>query len=206
MSLDHLVYGVPDLARGVEVLAETLGVRAAPGGSHPGFGTRNALLSIGPDTYLEIIGPDPEQPPTAGRWFDLDALVAPRLVTWAAKADNDIEARTVRARAAGFDPGPVVPMSRQRPDGSRLAWHLTLAPRLAAAGLVPFLIAWGESPHPGAAAPEGCTLAALYGEHPRPEEVRPTLAALGVTLELRTAPQPALVAELDTPRGHIVLR
>src|SRR6186713_405022 len=84
--LDHLVYAVPDLDSGVADLEQRLGVRASAGGQHQGRGTRNALIALGPDSYLEILAPDPAQPrPAAGRWFGVDENVPARLAGWAAK-------------------------------------------------------------------------------------------------------------------------
>src|SRR5688500_14980783 len=80
-GVDHLVYASPELQTGVEKIEQILGVRATPGGQHPGRGTRNALLSLGPGVYLEIIGPDTEQPePAQPRPFGIDELKEPRLV------------------------------------------------------------------------------------------------------------------------------
>lgn len=116
--LDHLIYGVPVLADGVNQFESCFGVRAQPGGKHQGLGTHNALLGLGQSTYLEIIAPDPDQPvPAMPRPFGLDSLAGPRLVGWAIRCD-DIDARVARARAQGYDPGTQSSSSGPPPKGS----------------------------------------------------------------------------------------
>jgi len=206
LPLDHLVYAVSDLEAGIAHLERLLGVRASPGGSHRGLGTRNALLALGPDCYLEVIGPDPEQPePSAPRPFGVDRLRAGRLVTWAVKA-GDLERRVEAARRAGYDPGEVRSMSRDRPDGVRLEWRLTLRAEAAGEGLVPFLIDWGTTQSPAQHAARGCRLIALRAVHPRIPSVAALLHALEVDLALDPAPAAELVAVLDTPLGRVELR
>ena len=129
-DIDHLVYAVSDLAAGVAAVAAMLGVAPSPGGPHPGLGTRNFLVSLGDSSYLEIIGPDPEQPaPRRARPFGLDRLTGGRLVTWAIH-DHDLERRVAAARAKGFDTGPILPLSRQSPAGL-IEWRLTMRPEPA---------------------------------------------------------------------------
>jgi hypothetical protein len=204
--IDHLVYATPDLAAGVERVEKLLGVRAVPGGQHPGGGTRNALIGLGDQVYLEIIGPDPEQAKPAGpRRFGIDALTAPRLVTWAAKG-ADLDRIVEDARRNGIELGRVQAGSRRRPDGVMLAWKLTVSPTLTEGGVVPFFIDWGATPHPATSLPKGCTLVGLRAEHPDVERVREMMGALGLDLSLNPGPAAALVATISTPRGTVDLR
>jgi hypothetical protein len=204
--LDHLVLGVPDLESGVRQVEALLGVAATPGGAHPGLGTRNALVSVGADAYLEIIGPDPGQaPPERGRPFGIDGLRAPRLVTWAVRV-NDPAAWAARCTSLGIHLGAVASMSRRRPDGVLLTWRLTDVRADRAGGILPFLIDWGDSPHPAASLPRGCGVVRLRAVHPDPPSVAGALHALGIDLPVARAAEPGLAALVECPVGRIELR
>ncbi len=205
-TIDHLVYGVPELEAGVALLREQFGVSAVYGGRHEGRGTHNALLGLGGDAYLEVIAPDPSQPSNpGGRRFLLEDLDRPRLITFAVRV-RGLEQRRARAVSRGYDPGPVTAMSRRRPDGALLRWQLCRAPEPPFGGVVPFLIDWGATPSPAHSAPAGCRLDRLQVAHPDPDRVRQVLHAIDVTIPAERGPAPALHAELQTPRGRVMLR
>jgi hypothetical protein len=209
--LDHIVLAAPDLAAAVAEFTELTGVAPTPGGQHLGVGTANYLVRLtggvpGADSaYLEIIGPDPEQPPpTSARPFGIDELTASRLAAWAIHpADLDRHIDTARER--GHDPGPARAMSRAAPDGERLHWRLTWADLDAGVALVPFLIDWGTTPPPPTRGLPEVELVGFEATHRRPDEVRPALAALAAELPLRAGNRPALTAVLAGRHGQVVL-
>jgi hypothetical protein len=206
IGLDHLIYATPDLDGTVDDLDAALGVRPAKGGRHVGEGTRNALLALGTDCYLEIVGPDPDQPaPDRPRWLGVDELDTPRLVTWVAKG-TDLPRLVADARRAGIDLGDVLAGSRTRPDSTVLSWRLTDPRRVIAGGVVPFFIDWGESAHPAPSAPTGVELVSLRAEHPDVTGTGAILERLGLDLPIQPGPAPALVATLHAPNGIIELR
>ena len=100
-ALDHLLWGVSDLDEGVAHLAQLVGVEPEPGGEHPGFGTRNALLSLGAGVYLEVIAPDPLQDLGGTRGESLAALAVPTLLTFALRA-SDLPRLALQVEAAGL--------------------------------------------------------------------------------------------------------
>jgi hypothetical protein len=203
-SVDHLIWGTSDLELGVELMAEMTGVRPASGGSHPGLGTRNALLSLGGRQYLEVIAPDPEQEVRDGLVDRLRRLDRPRLVSWVARAE-DLDATAERARACAHPFDAVVEMSRQRPDGVRLTWRFAFVKDHHYDLLIPGFIQWGGTAHPSADSPPGCTLSGLELEHPAPESLRAPLLGLGLDVPVRAGPRPRLKARIDTPRGSLEL-
>ena len=204
--VDHLVYATPDLDLGVQTIEKLTGVRASAGGQHPGLGTRNALIALGPSTYLEIIGPDPEQPkPDGPRRFGIDDLKAPRLLTWVAKGTG-LPSFVDRARANGVRLGDVISGSRKRPDGVLLSWRYTDPNVVLEDRLVPYFIDWGTSPHPATTAARGLSLTALRAEHPDSERVARTLQQLGLNLPVRRGARPSLIATIDSPKGRVELR
>ena len=205
-AIDHIVYAAPNLAAGTAAVEALVGMQAAPGGPHPGMGTRNTLMSLGDDVYLEIIAPDPEQPdPPSGRPFDIDAMSEGRLITFAVHASEGetIEDVTAAMAACGEDPGPISAMSRVKPDGEEIHWSLTMS---AGPGLVPFVIEWGNTTHPATVTPTGCTLVSLSGTHPDPDHIRALHSAIGIDVDVSAGDTVTFEATLDTPNGRITLR
>lgn len=206
LPVDHLIYTVPDLETGMDEIERLLGVRPAVGGRHPDYGTRNALLSLGAATYLEIMAPDPELPrPERGRLFRLDELEAPRLATWILRSER-IEDLAARAASAGLELGPVRPGSREKPDGTVLRWKLTDPYARRLDGAVPFLISWGDTPHPAGGAPRGGELVDLRIEHPDPDAVRAALRVLDAETVVEKGPRMQLTASIRTPMGIVEIR
>jgi hypothetical protein len=201
--VDHLVYATPDLDSTVADLQKLLGVRATPGGRHPGRGTRNALIALGARCYLEIIGPDPDQQEAAS-WFGIESLAGARLVTWAAET-HDIEQLSADALKSGIRLGRLAAGSRLRADGVKLHWRFTDPATVLEDGLIPFFIDWGQSPHPASSAASGATLIGFSAEHPEPDRIRDSLQALGLELEVRHGRIPALLATIASSTATATL-
>jgi hypothetical protein len=203
-SLDHLVYAVPDLPSAARHFADLTGVAPAEGGRHLGRGTRNVLVGFGDTSYLEIIGPDLENPADADAVvpFGVDESAAPRLVTWAVQR-SDLDRAAATSAAAGADLGEPWPLSRRHPSGELLSWRLASVHPPPLAGVTPFLIDWGATAHPASSLPR-VGLRGLRAAHPDPGAVRRVLDALDIRLTVE-AGDSVLIALLDTPRGPVVL-
>lgn len=214
LSIDHLVYAVPDLLAAVADIEERTGVAPVPGGAHVGRGTYNALLGLGGHTYLEIIGPDPAQPdPEEPRPFGIDDITRPSLVTWCARADRTLASIATDVASTGYRIGPIDAMSRRRPDGVLLEWTLT-PPHLDEGGVVPFFIDWGITPHPTTSLPIGGFVLELILSHPDPDRIDRILRAASPTealddesdvIRIDESDAAFVTARLSTSRGVVVL-
>lgn len=205
VGIDHIILGVADLDKGIAELERRTGVRAAYGGAHPGRGTRNALISLGPYIYLEILAPDPAQ---AVGGPDLDALrtlSALKPVGWAVNTD-DAEALRRRLESKGLRLSPLVPGSRARPDGTLLEWA-TFVVTEPEHEYAPFFIRWADmSRHPARTSPAGCAFKSLAIDAADPAPLESILAPLKLKVRVGQAYAPQMALTLSCPRGEVAFR
>ena len=204
-ELDHVILGAADLDRGVEEMERRTGVRATFGGAHPGRGTRNALLSLGPSLYLEILAPDPAQAVAGSDLDELRKLPGLTPVGWAVHT-GDAEALRGRLESSGLRVSPATPGSRARPDGRLLEW-VTFGVTEPDHPLAPFFIRWADmSRHPARTSPPGCTFKSLALAAPDPPPLRSILAPLRLPVPVTQADAPQMSLALSCPRGEVSFR
>jgi hypothetical protein len=203
VKLDHILLGAADLDSASSQFEALTGVAPATGGSHPGFATRNRLVSLGPDVFFEVIAPDPAQEIAGKPRAEMIAgLSRPALLTFAVQT-TDIDALSTRAKAAGLSTTGRAPMQRTRPDGVRLDWTVVRFDHSTYGPAIPFGIDWQGSPHPATTSPGGCKLRSLTVLHPQPEGLVRIYGLLGVDVAVRGSPRPGFVLWLETPKGEV---
>ncbi len=206
-ALDHIVVGVADLDYGMARIEQLTGVRPVRGGSHPGIGTHNALISLGDKQYLELMAPDPAQREYASS-YKLRTLVEPRVIAWIARTPN-IKSSADVARKAGYQLDGPTDMSRLRTDGKRLTWKLfRVSNDFGRDGVepIPRFIEWDpESLHPSQDSPRGCELESFAIEYPQIPMLTAALTNLGIEAQVKQAVRARLIIALKTPIGRVEL-
>ena len=198
-QLDHIMFACADLQSGIDEIYELTGVMPAPGGSHPGVGTRNALLSLDNRQYLEIIAPDPDQDLAGTTGQLLQDHGGSGIRSWAIACDNLQRVADI-ARNRGLDSRDIIDMSRTTPDGVELAWQLLFLHD----GHMPFFIDWQNSPHPAHSTPTGCRLSHFSINANKPDPYQSLLTDLGLQQAV-TDGSNAFSAQLQTPKGNVTL-
>jgi hypothetical protein len=204
LALDHLVVTARTLDEGAAYVEAVLGVKLSQGGQHPHMGTHNLLLSLGPETYLEVIAINPDAPaPDRPRWFHLDAFdQAPRMNNWVCRTDH-LEAALEDAPAGT---GAAYELSR-----GDFRWSMAIPDegRLPFDDAMPALMEWGvESPHPAARLPDlGVRLERLDVFHPDAEALMQQFPALATLdrVTVRRGPEKRLISTIATPEGSRIL-
>lgn len=119
LAFDHVIVLTPNVEASARALREVHGLATAPGGRHPGHGTANLIVPLGPD-YLELMyvaDRDEAAGSPLGRWVldgvDRGAHVAALILR--------VEDVTPYARRLGL---PITEIHRTRPDGVELSWRL----------------------------------------------------------------------------------
>ena len=159
MRVDHVVYAAErdGLKATAQRLAEQIGVTPVDGGIHPRFGTRNIILPLAHERYVEVVE-------VLNRFF---AVVVDEVLDHPA-SDKAPFGQAVRARseAGGGWLGWVVQVdditeqesrlgreavdgNRHRPDGVELRWRQLGIKGLQSDPQLPYFIEWAQGvPHP----------------------------------------------------------
>lgn len=203
-GIDHIILGVGDLDSGIAEMERRTGVRATYGGSHPGAGTRNALISLGPTVYLEILAPDPAQHVDDPEVRALRAMTRLKPIGWAVQPES-AEAFRMRLERIGFVFSDATSASRARPDGIRLE-GFTFALTRPEHALAPFFIRWSAWPtHPARTSPPGCRFRSLTLSAADPQALERIVRPLDVQPVLvRRAARSDIRLSLSCPRGRVV--
>ncbi len=204
VALDHLLWAAPDLDAGSALFERITGIAPVIGGTHPGFGTRNALTSLSDDEYLEIIAPDPIQDLAGTTGAIIAEMARPQMLTFALRI-TDLEAVGQAARDAGVAVEGPINMSRATPEGGRLDWRVLRLADDRWPGQLPFFIDWKDTPHPARTTSGGCRLDDIYALTPDPQALRRVYSAIGCDVPVLAGAVNGFVATLTGPNGKVVL-
>ena len=208
-QVDHVLFGVPALQEGISLIHSLLGTSPVLGGKHPGVGTHNALLSLGPRTYLEVIAPDPSQEVAKQDLpYGLADLKEPKLITWAVRPAN-WRVHVRQTELLGLETS-LRNGSRMRPDGMLLEWQSALlSPPVKfegqeLTGLLPFAIEWHSSQHPADSAPGNIHLESLALMHPCPNVLARLIDRLSLPCSVEVGNRATIKATIQIEPNRFV--
>jgi hypothetical protein len=206
LRIDHVVYAVADLQAAGTRFADLRGLGSVEGGRHPGWGTANRIVPLGPN-YVELVAAV-DRAEAAASYFGrpvMDAVASgERLVGWAVATDH---LEPIASRLAL----EIIDGSRTRPDGSTLHWRLAGVAHALFTRALPFFIQWDCPPqlHPGTAAahhrvtPSGIAWVEVAAD---PELVRSWLGEAELPMRIVPGARSLSAVAINTTEGELVLR
>ncbi len=210
MRLDHLSFAAgPDgLASTAQRIGGLLGTEFRDGGVHPRFGTRNMILPLTGNTYLEIVEvldhPASDKAPF-GQAVRARSQLGGGWLGWVVAVDDSAAVAKRRGREAATG-------NRKRPDGTELLWKQIGVNGLLADPQLPFFVQW-QSPtsmHPSAGASDDYSLACLEiaGDPQRVSEwlgesVEAPLEDVKVEWVAPNGTPGIIAAQVQTPNGLV---
>jgi len=160
MRVDHVSYATePDgLKPTAARLAKKLGVSPVDGGVHPRFGTRNIILPLAHERYVEVVAvldhPASDKAPF-GQAVRARSEAGGGWLGWVVCVDDLSEAEQRLGREAVIG-------NRRRPDGVELKWRQLGVKGLIADPQLPFYVQWDDrSVHPSVGATTDVTISGL---------------------------------------------
>jgi hypothetical protein len=211
MRVDHVSYAAEHdgLQATAARLAKLIGVDPVDGGIHPRFGTRNVILPLAHERYVEVVEvldhPASDKAPF-GQAVRARSEAGGGWLGWCIAVDDlaPLEARIGRA---------AVPGNRYRPDGVELRWRQLGIKGLMSDPQLPYFVQWEDvSLHPSVGAHTQVTIDNLQiaGD---PDRVRDwlglppdeTSSVIDFTFVAPRGTPGLLAVTFDTPEGKVTV-
>ena len=164
MRVDHVSYAAEHdgLQATAQRLAKLIGVTPVDGGIHPRFGTRNVILPLAHERYVEVVEvldhPASDKAPF-GQAVRARSEAGGGWLGWCIAVDDLAPLETRIGREA-------VPGNRHRPDGVELRWRQLGIKGLMSDPQLPYFVQWEDAAlHPS-------TAATTTGHHRQPADRR----------------------------------
>jgi len=211
MRVDHVSYAAEHdgLQATAERLAKLIGVDPVDGGIHPRFGTRNVILPLAHERYVEVVEvldhPASDKAPF-GQAVRARSEAGGGWLGWCIAVDDLGPLETRIGREA-------VPGNRYRPDGVELRWRQLGIKGLMSDPQLPYFVQWEDvSLHPSTAAMTTVTIDSLQiaGDPARvrdwlglpPDE---TSSVIDFTFVAPRGTPGLLAVTFDTPEGKVTV-
>ncbi len=203
-TIDHIVYAVHDLEQGMQQIEKLLGIAPIFGGYHTNQGTKNAVLNLGNQCYLEIITIDHENKNiSAPRWMGVDFLTSSQITRWSLKSKY-LSRDSIVIKNYNNSMGTIHGGQRKMSDGNLLTWEMILPLAEPEVEVVPFMTDWQNSEvHPTESLEEKCQLLELNVFHPTPELIQPVFDELDIHLNISKSEIPSIKIKVQCPNGII---
>ena len=211
MRVDHVSYAAEHdgLQATAERLAKLIGVEPVDGGVHPRFGTRNVILPLAHERYVEVVEcldhPASDKAPF-GQAVKSRSEAGGGWLGWVIRVDDIalLETRLGRESVEG---------NRHRPDGVELRWRQIGVKGLMSDPQLPFYIQWADaSLHPSVGSKTHVTIEGLQiaGDPDRVTEwlgLPPdqTSTVIDFTFVAPHGTPGLLSVTFDTPEGKVVI-
>ena len=215
-NLDHIVLAAKNVDMACKAFYNLTGINPTFGGSHVNRGTKNYLINIGGNKYLELIGLDDMQNveeivKTKGKKaisfgvYDMTPTES-KVSTFACVTPNLVG-------TANSSPwvGKPFSMSRKTPEGDTLNWSLAVQHNNNPekySSIYPFFIDWTEvykqDLHPAKTSAAGCRLITLIVEAQDPTKYNEGLYYSGVG-EAIFANNTVSVCKSDNERDRLIM-
>ena len=201
-QVDHIGICVPDTKEGVRWLEEKTGAKVRLAKPEPGQWYQSGGLNIAKDSFLEVVGPNPDWQKFHPINAVFKSLPGPQILFWyIAVSDFESFRQSVKSTGRSIQRIEKINIDRSAPN------HASYIRGFLGSGLFtqrPNIIQWLSRPDGFEDAPLECTLTGFRLAHPEAQKINKVIDCLGIDIPVEQGPA-KISLTLDTPKGTVVI-